>query len=263
MNNYKLSICLPAHRTHLWEGLYESIVESVGDEHSWELILVGPNHPPPFFSEKRNFKFFKDYGTPSRCFQISTLLAEGELITWASDDGYYTKDSLKHCIERSDQIGEKDILIARHVEGVNHQGKEESLEFWNAHHHPSLRLPGIPEDFKIILNGVMKLSYFRALGGVDCRYENYNMNLHDLAFRAQRDGSQIHFSEMTVLNCDWNPPAFFPQGDHVPITNAHLQHDMPLFTAEMSKDQSDRVKIDLFNWVDQPTVWQRRFGDMK
>lgn len=253
--NYKLSVCLPAHRTHLWERLYKSIKESVG-EYSWELIMVGPNEPPEFFRDKLNFKFFKDFGNPSRSFQIATMLAEGELITWASDDGFYTKDSLKSCIEMHDSLGEKDIVIARHVEGVGHSGKEESLDFWKAWHHPSLKLPGIPKDFYIILNGMMKTSYFKDLGGVDCRYENYNMNLHDLAFRAQRAGSKISFSSMTVLNCDWNPNT----GDHIPVTQAHLQHDMPLFTAEMSQDQSNRIKIDYSNWTKADKVWKRRFG---
>lgn len=232
----------------------------MGPEYTWELILVGPNKPPIYFEDKRNFKFLKDYGTPARCFQLSTLLAEGELITWASDDGYYTPGSLAECIQKHDKIGEKDIVIARHVEGQNHSGQPHSEGdlFWKAHTHPTLVLPGIPEDFYIILNGMMKTAYFRDLGGIDCRYENYNMNLHDLAFRAQRAGSRLVFSDNTVLNCDWNPN----QGDHIPITEAHRQHDMPLFISEMSQDQTDRIKIDLFNWTEQPPVWKRRFGDL-
>ena len=65
-HNYKLSICLPAHRTHLWEEYYQSAKDSVGDEFSWEMILVGPNDPPETFTDRRNFKFLKDYGTPTR-----------------------------------------------------------------------------------------------------------------------------------------------------------------------------------------------------
>jgi hypothetical protein len=120
-------------------------------------------------------------------------------------------------------------------------------------------LPGIPDDFFIILNGMMKNSFFKELGGIDCKYENYNMNLHDLAFRAQRAGSEIKFSKMIVLNCDWNPNI----GDHVPVTQAHLEHDMPLFTNEMSQDQSNRIKIDFFNWTKADKIWKRRFGDLK
>lgn len=257
MSNYDLSICLPGHRTHLWERLYNSIAQSVGD-YTWELVVVGPNDPPPFFSEKRNFKFLKDYGSPARCFQISTLLAEGRLITWGSDDGYYTYGSLENCIDKFDTLGEKDIVIVKHVEGVGHSGRPMDRDFWRAHHHPPLRLSGIPEDFFIILNGMLHTSYYRDLGGMDCRYENYNMNLHDFAFRAQRSGSKIFFSDVDpVLNCDWNPN----QGDHTPVATAHNEHDLPLFTKEMSQDQSSRMEIDLFNCFDQPPRWKRRFGD--
>jgi GT2 family glycosyltransferase len=259
--NYKLSICLPAHRTFLWERLYHSIQQSVGEDYSWELVMVGPNEPPPFFADKANFKFFKDYGSPSRAFQISIMLAEGELVTWASDDGFYTKDSLKLCIEKHEKenLGHKDIVIVRHVEGRNHGGHQEPNDFWRAWHHPPLRLSGIPQDFYIILNGMMKLDYLRDLGGFDCIYENYNMNLHDLAFRAQRAGSKMYFSPTTCLNCDWNPN----EGDHVPITSAHNEHDMPLFTKLMSEPQEDRIKIDIFNWTKSAPVWKRRFGDKK
>ena len=255
--NYKLSICLPAHRTHLWENFYKSIIHSIGDEYSWELIMVGPNDPPEYFKDKRNFKFFKDYGTPARCFQISLMLAEGELVTWASDDGIYTPGSLKSCVDMHKTLGKKDIVIARHVEGQNHSGRPHAGgdDFWRAWHHPTLRCAGIPEHFMIILNGMMNLDYLRELGGIDCRYENYNMNLHDLAFRAQRDGCSMHFSQMTVLNCDWNPN----EGDHVPVTEAHVEHDMPLFTQLMSEKQEDRIIIDMYNWTDCDPVWKRRF----
>jgi hypothetical protein len=255
--NYDLSICLPAHRTYLWQTLYESVQKAVGNVYSWELVMVGPNEPPPFFSNKSNFKFYKDYGSPARCFQISITLAEGDLITWASDDGYYLDDSLSSCIKQCEGLEQKDILIVRHVEGINHAGKEPPKDFWRAWHHPTLRLAGVPEDFFIVLNGMMRLNYLRDLGGVDCIYENYNMNLHDLAFRAQRAGSKIYFSDVTALNCDWNPNT----GDHIPVAEAHNKHDYPLFAKLMSQDQSGRMNIDLFNWTKSPKVWIRRFGN--
>lgn len=56
---YDLSICLPAHRTHLWERLYNTAAEAVGEEYTWEMVLVGPNEPPDSLSEKSNFKFLR------------------------------------------------------------------------------------------------------------------------------------------------------------------------------------------------------------
>jgi len=55
MTHYDVSICLPAHRTHLWERLYNSAAEAVGPNYTWELILVGPNEPPPSLLNKKNF----------------------------------------------------------------------------------------------------------------------------------------------------------------------------------------------------------------
>ena len=75
--------------------------------------------------------------------------------------------------------------------------------------------------------------YFRKLGGFDCRWEHLNMNTHDLAFRAQRDGSKFHFSPNLVLTCDWNPN----EGDHIPVQAAYHANDAPLFQQVYREDQ--------------------------
>jgi hypothetical protein len=233
MHNYKLSICLPAIRTHLWENFYQSIVSSVG-EHSWQLIMVGPNDPPPFFNDKTNFKYIKDYGSPSRCGLIAASIAEGELMMWGSDDGIFTNNSIAACIEKP----------------MHH-------DYWMAHHHPTLRV--VPEHYKILMVGMFKLEYFRELGGWDCRFEHLNMNTHDLSFRLQNDGGKIYESDMYVCNHDWNPN----QGDHIPVQQAYEQNDLALFQQIYKEPNSylERpIKIDYFNWNKSPTIWRRRFG---
>ena len=256
---YDVSICLPAHRVDLWERLYDSSAEAVGPDYSWELILVGPNEPPESLKTKSNFKFFKDYGTPSRCGQIATLLAEGELMMWASDDGYFLKDTIKECIELHQDLPYKDMVIIKYAEGRDHCGECPLDSYWMAWTHGDLRLPGIPQDFMISLLAMYKTEYFRELGGFDCRFEHLNMNTHDLAFRAQRNGSKLHFSPNLVLTCDWNPN----EGDHVPVQEAYAANDAPLFREMYMKDQSHRINIDYFNWTKSDAVWKRRFGDLK
>ena len=211
---YDVSICLPAHRTQLWQRLYESAVEAVGP-YSWEMILVGPNNPPPFFDDKKNFKFLKDFGTPSRCAQIATMLAEGEFMMWGSDDGYFLKNSIRECISLKKNLDRKDVVIIRYAEGRDYSGKSPPDEYWKAWTHPDLRLPGVPEDYMITLLSMFSLDYFRELGGWDCRFEHLNMNCHDLS----------------------------------------------LFQELYSEDQSDRIKLDYFNWTKSPAVWARRFGN--
>ena len=119
---YNISICLPAFRTHLWERLYESAKEACG-AYTWEMIMVGPNEPPAALAKETNFKFYKDYGSPARCAQISTVLAEGEFMMFASDDGYFLKDSIKECVDmHQGSLSYKDFVIARLTEGKDHTG---------------------------------------------------------------------------------------------------------------------------------------------
>ena len=258
MRKYKLSICLPAYRTKLWKRLYESAESAVGPDYTWEMILVGPNLPPSELYEKRNLKFLRDFGSPARCAQIATVLAEGELMLHASDDGYFLKDSLKECIEVHDSLSRKDFVIARLTEGKDHTGGWFEDSYWKAWTHPDLRLGGVDKDYFIGLLTVHNLSYYRELGGLDCRFEHMNMNLHDLSFRAQRDNAKFVYSPNLVLNCDWS----YLHSDHRPVQSAYEQNDGPLFKEIYSRPQPDRIKIDYHNWIDSPSVWKRRFGDM-
>jgi hypothetical protein len=255
---YDISICLPAYRTQFWQKLYDTAGEACGP-YNWELIMAGPNDPPPELDKKRNFKFFKDYGSPARCAQIATVLAEGELMMHASDDGYFLKDSIKECIEMHDDLSFKDFVIARLTEGENHSGAWFDDSYWKAWTHPDLRLPGVPQDYYIALLSVHKLDYYRQIGGLDCRFEHINMNLHDLSFRAQRDGARMLYSPNQVINCDWS----YLWSDHAPVQSAYEQNDKALFEQLYSVPRPERIKIDYFNWTKSDTVWKRRFGDLK
>lgn len=254
MNKYKLSICLPAFRTHLWQNYYNSIFNSV-KQFDWELIFVGPNDPPAFFSNKSNFKFFKDFGNPARCGQIATTLAEGELMMWGSDDGLFTNNSIDECIKLHDSISYKDVVATRYTEGRNYSGVPMHPEYWMAHHHPPLRV--VPEEYKLILVGMFKTQYFREIGGWDCRFETLNMNCHDLAFRVQNDGGKIYLSPNYVSIHNWTPG----HHEHLPIQKGHEENDLGLFEQIYSNDGylKREIKIDYFNWIHTPSVWNRRF----
>ena len=116
---------MPAHRSTLWENMYKSIAASVSP-YTWELILVGPNYPSVELMQKGNFKFIKDFGSPARCAQIATSLAEGRLMMWGSDDGIFMENSIKECIELHNQSNDHDVIILRYSEGENHSGKNAS-----------------------------------------------------------------------------------------------------------------------------------------
>ena len=256
MKKYDVSICLPAHRNHYFQRLYNSISPACG-EYSWELVLVGPNDPPKELLEKSNFKFFKDYGSPARSAQIAVMLAEGTLMMWGSDDGLFLKDSIKECIDLYRVSAPIDAITIRYCEGVGMTGKMPVDDYWRAWHHDDQRLPGIPQDYKIAPAGMYNTDYFRWLGGWDCRYEHINMCTHDLAFRAQRHGSKFHLSPSQVINCDFD----YADASHAPVQAAYDYNDKALFTWMYSQDQSSRINIDYYNWIDSPSVWARRFGN--
>ncbi len=255
--NYKLSICLPGYRTHLWEQFYNTAAQSIGD-HTWELIMVGPNDPPPFFEDKKNFKFVKDFGSPARCGQIAVSLAEGELMMWGSDDGFFRpNNAISNCIAKHDTIGYKDAIALRYTEGSLNGGTESNENYFFAHHHSPLRF--VPEDYMILCVGMAKTKYFRELGGWDCRFEQLNLNTHDFSFRLQRDGGKIYKSDLCVSDHTWSPES----ESNVPVQSA-FEKDYELFR-EIYYDKDTAylkrpIKIDLFNWVNSPKVWERRFG---
>lgn len=58
-----------------WSKLYESILKSIG-KYKFELILVGPIANQGFLNEhKETVIFIKDFGSATRCQQISCINA--------------------------------------------------------------------------------------------------------------------------------------------------------------------------------------------
>ena len=178
---------------------------------------------PEFFKDKTNFKFFKDFGNPSRCAQIATMFAEGEYLMWGSDDGYFTKNSIKECLDLHSSLSYKDVIALRYTEGKNYSAIPMNPNYWMANYHAPTQV--VPLDYRLILVGMFKTNYFREIGGWDCRFEALNMNCHDLAFRVQNDGGKIHLSPNYVSIHDWNPE----HEEHLPIQLAHEQNDLNLF----------------------------------
>ena len=79
-----LSIVCSGYRSENFEKLYDSIEKSFSGE--WELIICGPNAPT---FEAENFLFIQDYGSPARCCQRALLMAKGDYVSFAWDDGVY------------------------------------------------------------------------------------------------------------------------------------------------------------------------------
>jgi hypothetical protein len=255
MNKPDLSIIIPSIRVNNLEALPLFIDNSIGP-YSYEMVVVSPYSVPDQFLKRDNVKIIKDLGSPGRCVQIGSMVAEGEYLCWLSDDcTFLSPNGLAQSISILQNKTEKDVVCLRYFEGDG--PGEFDLNYWTAWTHDSLRLQGIKKDWKCAPLGMYNTKYFRHLGGLDCSYEHINMNTHDLAFRAQNNGGEIILSPKTVARFFWS----WHNEESKPIQEAWFKNDKDRFASEWSKNQSQRIHIDYMNWTNAESKWSRRFGN--
>jgi hypothetical protein len=258
---YDLSLIISGIRNENWQTFYHQMQKSC-NRHTFEIVFCSPYELPEFFNTVDNVKFIKDLGCPSRCLQRASTLAEGEFIAIASDDGIVLDSTFSNCIDqiRESSSPEKNIIALKYTEGQNFRANlsDFSNQYWHARFHGDLRMDGIEEDWNICLMFLMSTQRFRDLGGIDCRFEHFNANLHDMAFRAQRDGSRVLISRDFVTAHDWDPS----RNEHnSPILQAYFRNNKPLLQSIYSTKEAANarpIKIDYNNWQEQPEVWPRR-----
>ena len=258
MSNVELSVIIPSIRVENLTKIYFFLEKAI-EPYSFELIVVGPYAIPDELWNKENIKEIKDFGSPSRCVQLASSIADGKYMMWLSDDlTFLTPQSLSQCIQlfESNKISDKDAVCLRYFEG---EGVNEFAEnYWYAWTHEDQRLAGINKEWKIAPLGMYNTSYFRELGGLDCiHYEHINMCTHDLAFRLQQNGGKIHLSPQSIARFYWS----WPGPDAKPIQDAYFLNDKSAYKEMYNKDQSDRIKIDYWNWTQVDNKWKRRFGE--
>jgi len=251
-----VSLLLPSIRTHKLRDFYFSAAAAC-KLHEWEIVVVSPFPIPENLEGLKNLKWLVDYGNPTRCTQLGARLCEGEYIYNCVDDGYFSDGCIDQGLKQIKELGPKDIVNMRYRESECGNGPPMPLLYWNAH-RAGLGYPGVHPGWKIALHFLMKTSYYKALGGVDCQFEYMNHASHDLMFRAQHDGAGIFNSHCEGLVCTHFPNT---TKDHAPIHHAQLDHDEPLFR-KMYFDPgcpANRVNIDFDNWRSSDAVWHRRF----
>jgi hypothetical protein len=119
--------------------------------------------------------------------------------------------------------------------------------------------------YKIALNPLMKTKLLFYFGGLNCDFEYHNYNIHDLAFRAQYYGCQVHQSPVHICRCDhldshWGTPE---SQEHAPI-EAAFPEDGKKFIAKYSNPDAlnpETIRIPFDNWKNHTEVWRRRFPD--
>jgi len=255
-----LSIIVPSIRHEILPRFTESIPAAVGNR-AWELLVVSPSFDDRIMEhlatllDHHNCKrvvTIEDEGSPSRCLQRASELLNFPTFTWGTDDGIYKPDVLGQCVELLNEKPHKDGVIIKYTEEGPGTFTGALDAYYVSENHDANRQPGIPGHFKIAPVGMFSTSYWQQMGGIDCRFDHINMNVHDFVYRLQHDGGELHYSPDVVMHCDsdnWG-------ADHRVLDVAYQQNDLPLFV-DLYKDDSRRGPIDLHNWQLADPVWRR------
>jgi hypothetical protein len=256
----ELSIIVPGVRKENWDLLYQQ-TEQACKNHTFEMIFAGPHQPSDFLLSKSNVSSIIDFGTPSRCLQIAAANVKGKFITWLADDAHVIENSIDSALELlKSKNAEKDIICMRYIEGENRNGNPANFAdfYWVAWTHPDLQLEGVEKSWKIPCVMMISSDYFRNMGGLDCDFEHINFNVHDLAFRSQRNGSVVHMSPDFIMNCDWEPHR---NASNSPVIAAYPSDKARFQSKYFSKYEVSKnpIRIDFNNWKNSPEKWFRRF----
>jgi len=247
----KLSVFMPTIRTHLLNNWYISLEKSC-NRHDFEVVLCGPFDPPQELINKKNVKFIKDYGSPTRSAQIAAINCEGNYIYHVVDDIIFYENLIS---DELDYMDENTIISMRYKEGQSHSGNELPLSYWTA--GSSYTVSNINPSWLNCVHFIMPNLLFRKYGGFDCQYEYLNHATHDLLFRIQSSSNNINcrLSFNTISSADWMPGT---TGDHAPIHYAQTEHDSVLFDSNWKKTKPN-PEISLYNYQNQEDIWKRRF----
>jgi hypothetical protein len=95
-------------------------------------------------------------------------------------------------------------------------------------------------------------SFLEKIGGFDCRFNVTCIGHTDIAVRCQSHGCKVINGNMKIGGVVWLPDT---TGDHGPIHNHQVYRDQPMFTEKTNSPIT--TVIDISNWKDSPTVWDR------
>jgi hypothetical protein len=265
----KLSIYTPAIRVENWVAVCNNIRGATTLPSSeYEIIFISPYDLPDELQNVPNVRLIKDWGAPTRCCQLGLLAAKGEYVyPWADDalfdEGVFGLDIALEIIPKH----KKGIAILKYLEGTPKFKNGERIPFgWETDSFYYFRKykkqhPFVPRHYLLLLSYMARRDFLIEIGGWDCEFEHHGVALVDLSIRLQNDGAEVVMGpkalEMGHL-----------QSDHEPVSQAFLEHDIPLLKEIYDNSSGprfniNRTKIDINNWKNVPEVWERRFPEGK
>lgn len=246
-----LDIIVPSIRPEGLQRFVNSVDDSLQDK--WRLIVVSPEKCEVIKTPLlQDILYIVDKGSPSRCLQMGADLCDNELMTWGTDDGVYQPGALKECVDLLESKTTFDGIIVKYTENGPGSFTGALDEYYVSGNHEANRQPGINPTWKTCPVGMFYTNRFKHLGGIDCRFEHINMNIHDLAYRLQKSGGELYYSPRVVMHCDsdnWG-------NSHKILDDAYNCNDLPLFKI-LYADDSREIYIDFDNWKDSPEEWRR------
>ena len=263
---YDITLILPSIFPKEWERIYSEIESNLGPVDSkhhldikWELIIVGPTDSGSTLSSKPNWRFIQDFGNPTRCVHIGSIIARGKLLTWLSDDCHIIENYLKILVNDFIQnINLENEYVVRYLEfGGNGQCGSNSDRYWTTGAHGALdKLKGLSRHKIIAPVGILHTNFFREIGGFDCKFMHINMSCIDLSLRIQNLGKEVILPNYSVYKCVQGQNGDF-------LTNIFENYDKLYFWSiyddiEIAKN---RLKIPYNNWLDSSPIWKERFGE--
>lgn len=246
-----ISILVPSVRVQNLPHVYKTIEENIGD-YTFEMVVVSPFNIPDM---PKNVKYLRDYGSPNRAMQLAGIISEGYLLMNCADDATFVSGGLKDVI---DQYYDNENTKYNYMVAVQYteDHRERMPGYWVTHTHDDLRLPTVPNvQFSAV--HLCQRDFWRGLGGYDCQYDNPNFSTIEFMLRAMRDPfTKVELSNKVVYDVHWTQGA--SEEIRKPVHYSTLEHDIPLFKAQMSKPRP--FEIDLQNWQSADRVWKRRFS---
>ena len=210
----KLSIFTAGIRPQNWMNLYRSIpnATTITDR---ELVIVSPYDLPRKLRNRSDVRLIRDWGCPTRCYQLGLLHSRGDYVVFIADDGVFSPGL---AIDKAFNIlpKNKGVVSFKYSENNKNIKQMEDPSWWMIGYHTRLKAC-VPDNYLLTMIALSRRDHLIGLGGWDCRFEHAGLGHVDLAIRLQNDGANIVMGEK-LMDLDWMKGS---SGDHGPITEAH------------------------------------------
>jgi len=184
--NPVLSVIVPSIRPLNLLNLYKSI-----DVDDFEMIVITPyllTHDLGISSYK-NIKSIYSRRSPNACQQQGLMVATGDYITFAADDGEFLPNALDYAVGMAE---ENTIVVGKYLEGDNPNPDMLKEDYYKFKYHKAYRIKGVPQDCLIFNCGIISRKLIMQLGGWDAEYFDVPTIGHaDLGIRAFKYEAEI------------------------------------------------------------------------